>query len=152
LVAAGGVLSYRTIRDIPATAEVRPVSAVGVVVTLPIFDGFARENALKTAKAKLDKAVQFEGLIRQQIAKEVNQAALMLAAAEKSVEASQRGVEQSEEESRIIKERFGTGGGIQLEILDAQVSFTRARFNGVAALADYSSALAMWLKATGRVR
>ena len=51
-----------------------------------------------------------------------------------------------------MKERFGAGRGIQLEILDAQVSLTRARFNAVAALADYNSALAMWLKATGRVR
>src|SRR5215831_8410310 len=126
--------------------------SVGVVVTLPIFDGFARENALNTAKAKLDKAVQSEGLVSQQIAKEVNQAALMLAAAEKSVEASRKGVEQSDEEFRIIKERFGAGRGIQLEILDAQVALTRARFNAVAALADYNSALAMWLKATGRVR
>jgi len=32
------------------------------------------------------------------------------------------------------------------------VSLTRSRFNAVAALADYNSALAMWLKATGRVR
>lgn len=126
--------------------------SVGVVVTLPIFDGFARENALKTAKARLDKAVQSEGLVRQQIAKEVNQSALMLGAAEKSVEASRKGVEQSGEESRIVKERFAAGRGIQLEILDAQVSLTRARFNAVAALADYNSALAMWLKATGRVR
>jgi outer membrane protein TolC len=126
--------------------------SVGVVVTLPIFDGFMRENALKTAKAKLDKAVQSEGLVRQQIAKDVNQAVLMLTAAEKSVEASRKGLEQSEEDFRIVKERFGAGRGIQVEILDAQVSLTRARFNAVAALADYNSAFAMWLKATGRVR
>ena len=65
--------------------------SVGVVVTLPVFDGFLRENALNTAKARLDRAVQTEGLARQQVAKEVNQAALMLAAAEKSVQASQKG-------------------------------------------------------------
>jgi outer membrane protein len=126
--------------------------SVGVVVTLPLFDGFSRENALKTAKAKLDKAVQSEGLVRQQITKEVNQAALMLGAAEKGVEASRKGLEQADEEFRIVKERFAAGRGIQVEILDAQVSLTRARFNTVAALADYSSALAMWLRATGRVR
>jgi outer membrane protein len=126
--------------------------SVGVVVTLPIFDGFARENAVKTTKAKLDKAVQTEGLVRQEIAKDVNQAVLLLTAAKKSVEASRKGIEQSEEEFRIVKERFGEGRGIQLESLDAQVSLTRARFNAVAALADYNSALAMWLKATGRVR
>lgn len=126
--------------------------SVGVVVTLPLFDGFSRENALKTAKAKLEKALQSEGLVRQQITKEVNQAALMLGAAEKGVEASRKGLEQADEEFRIVKERFTSGRGIQLEILDAQVSLTRARFNAVAALADYGSALAMWLRATGRVR
>jgi outer membrane protein len=126
--------------------------SVGVVVTLPLFDGFARENALKTAKAKLDRAIQAEGLVRQQIAKDVNQAALMLTAADKGVQASRTGLVQAEEEFRIIKERFGEGRGIQLEILDSQVSLTRARFNAVAALAEYNSALAMWVKATGRVR
>jgi outer membrane protein TolC len=126
--------------------------SVGVVVTLPIFDGFMRENALNTAKAKHDRAVQAEGLVQQQIAKEVHQSALMLGAAEKSVAASRKGLEQAEEEARIVKERFESGRGIQLEILDAQASLTRARFNAVSALADYHVALAMWLKATGRVR
>ena len=126
--------------------------SVGVVVTLPLFDGFQRENALKTAKARLDRATQGEGLARQQIAKDVNQAALMLTAADKSVAASRHGLEQAEEEFRVVKERFESGRGIQLEILDAQVSLTRARFNAVVALSEYNSALAMWLGATGRVR
>jgi outer membrane protein TolC len=126
--------------------------SVGLVVTLPLFDGFQRENGVNTAKARLDRATQSEGLVRQQIAKEVNQAALMLTAAEKSVEASRTGLEQAAEEFRVVKERFESGRGIQLEILDAQVSLTRARFNTVAALAEYNSAQAMWLRATGRVR
>jgi outer membrane protein TolC len=126
--------------------------SVGVVVTLPVFDGFMRENALSTAKSKLDRAAQAEGLARQQIAKDVNQAALMLAAAEKSVEASRRGLEQAEEETRVIRERFASGRGIQLEVLDAQVALTRARFNAVNALAEYQGAHAMWLRAIGRVR
>ena len=126
--------------------------SVGVVLTLPLFDGFQRENALNTAKARLERAGQAEGLVRQQIAKEINNAALMLAAAEKSVEASRTGLAQAEEDFRVVKERFEGGRGIQLEILDVQVSLTRARFNAVAALAEYNSALAMWLRATGQVR
>lgn len=133
-------------------AETPEGYSVGVVVTLPLFDGFMRENALNTAKARLDRSVQAEGLVRQQIAKDVTQAALMLQAAEKSVLASRKGVEQAEEEYRIVRERFESGRGIQLEILDVQVALTRARFNAVAALAEYHAALAMWLKATGRVR
>jgi outer membrane protein TolC len=117
-----------------------------------IFDGFMRENAVRTAKAKLDRATQADGLVRQQVAKEVSQTALMLAAAEKSVEASQKGLEQAEEEFRIVGERFAAGRGIQLEILDAQASHTRARFNAVAALAEYQTALAMWRRAIGEIR
>jgi outer membrane protein TolC len=126
--------------------------SVGVVMTLPIFDGFMRENGVTTARAKLDKADQAEGLARQQVAKDVSQTALMLTAAEKGVEASKFGLDQAEEEFRIVQERFASGRGIQVEILDAQASVTRARFNVVAALADYNSALAMWFKTTGRVR
>jgi outer membrane protein TolC len=126
--------------------------SVGVVVTLPLFDGLLRENAINTSKARLERAVQAEGLVRQQIARDVNQAALMLGAAAKSVEASRKGLEQAEEEFRVVKERFESGRGIQLEILDSQVTLTRARFNEVNALADYNSALAMWLRATGRTR
>ncbi len=126
--------------------------SAGLVLTIPLFDGFMRENAIGTARAKRDKVREQEVLARQQVAKEVNQAALMLAAAEKNVEASRKGLEQAEEQFRIVEERYASGRGIQLEILDAQTALTRARFNLVAALADHHSALAMWLKATGRVR
>src|SRR6266540_3345864 len=126
--------------------------SVGLVVTLPLFDGFLRENALKTAKARLDRVVQAEGLVRQQIAKDVNQAVLTLRAAEKGVDASRRGLDQAEEEFRVVRERFESSRGIQLEILDAQAAVTRAGFNAVNALADYQSAAAMWLRATGRAR
>jgi outer membrane protein TolC len=126
--------------------------SVGLVVTVPIFDGFMRENAVRTAKARLDRATEADGLVRQQVAKDVSQAALMLAAAETSVEASRKGLAQAEEEFRIIQERFAAGRGIQLEILDAQASLTRARFNAVAALAEYQTALAMWRRAIGQIR
>ena len=126
--------------------------SIGVVVTLPFFDGFMRENALNTAKAKLERAGYAEEMVRQQIARDVHHAVVMFAAAEKGVEASRKGLEQSEEEFRIVKERFEAGRGIQLEILDAQVSLARARFNSVAALAEYHTARAMWLRATGRIR
>jgi outer membrane protein TolC len=126
--------------------------SAGLVITIPLFDGFMRENAIGTARAKRDKAVEQETLARQQVAKEVNQAALMLQAAEKNVEASRKGLDQAEEQFRIVRERYAGGRGIQLEVLDAQTALTRARFNAVSALADYNSARAMWLRATGKVR
>ena len=126
--------------------------SAGLVMTIPLFDGFMREGAIGTAKAKRDKAGELEMQARQQVTKEVNQAALMLATAEKNVEASKKGLEQADEQFRIIQERYASGRGIQVEVWDAQTALTRAHFNAVAALADHQTALAMWLKATGRVR
>ena len=125
--------------------------SVGLVMTFPLFDGFMRENAIKTALAKQNKAHEQDMLARQQVMKEVNQAALMLNAAKKNIEASNKGLEQAEEQFRIAQDRYAGGRGIQVELLDAQTALTRARFNAVAALADHQTARAMWLKATGQV-
>ncbi len=126
--------------------------SAGLVLTIPLFDGFMRENAIGTVRAKRDKAREQAVLARQQIAKDVNQAALILSAAEQNVEASRKGLAQAEENFRIVQERYAGGRGIQLEILDGQTALTRARFNAVSALADHNTARAMWLRATGRVR
>ena len=126
--------------------------SAGLVLTLPLFDGFMRENAIGTARAKRAKAQEQAVLARQQIAKDVNQAALILSAAEQNVEASRKGLDNAEEQFRIVQERYAGGRGIQLEVLDAQTALTRARFNAVSALADHNTARAMWLRATGRVR
>jgi outer membrane protein len=126
--------------------------SAGLVLTIPLFDGFMREHAIGTARAREDQAKEQAMLARQQIAKAVNQAALLLQAAEQNVEASRKGLAQADEQFRIVQERYASGRGIQVEVLDAQTTLTRARFNVVAALADHQTARAMWLQATGRVR
>ncbi len=126
--------------------------SAGLVITIPLFDGFMRESAIGTARAKRDKAQELLMQARQQVSKDVNQVALMLGAAGQNVDASRKGLDQAEEQFRIVQERYAGGRGIQLEVLDAQTALTRARFNTVSALADYNSARAMWLRATGQVR
>ncbi len=127
--------------------------SVGVVVTLPLFDGFQRENALKTARGQARPSDPGRGA-RTAADREGRQPGRPDADRRRDGAWRQagKGLEQAEEEFRVVKERFESGRGIQLEILDAQVSLTRARFNAVAALSEYNSALAMWLRATGRVR
>jgi outer membrane protein len=126
--------------------------SVGLVLTVPLFDGFMRENAVGTARAREEQAKEQAILARQQIAKAVHQAALSLQAAESNVNASRKGVAQADEQFRIVRERYASGRGIQVEVLDAQTALTRAQFNAVAALADYQTAHALWLQSTGRVR
>lgn len=143
---------YDWVRMKTGQTETADGYSVGVVVTLPLFDGLMRENAVTTAKAKLDRARHAETLARQQVSRDLSQAALMLAAALRAMEASRSGLAQAEEELRVVRERFQAGRGIQLELLDAQAAQTRARFNVVSALAEYQGALAMWTRGIGRVR
>jgi outer membrane protein TolC len=126
--------------------------SAGLVLTIPLFDGFMRENAIGTARAREEQAKEQAVLARQRVAKAVHQAALTLQAAAQNVEASRKGLAQAEEQFRIVQERYASGRGIQVEVLDAQTALARARFNVVAALADHQTARAMWLQATGRVR
>ena len=51
-----------------------------------------------------------------------------------------------------MRERFAAGRGIQIEVLGAQVTLTRARFSVVSAFADCKIARAMYPRSIGRVR
>lgn len=85
--------------------------SVGLVVTLPLFDGLMRENALNTAKAKRDRALQAEGLVRQQIAKDVTQAALMLTAAARASRRAARGSSRPRRSSASSRSASRPAGG-----------------------------------------
>jgi outer membrane protein TolC len=150
-VSATWMYDWQRMRNRGEMTETPEGYSAGLVLTIPLFDGFMRESAIGTARAREDQAKEQAVLVRQQIAKAVNQAALTLQAAEKNVEASRKGLAQSEEQFRIVQERYASGRGIQVEVLDAQAALARARFNVVAALADHETARAMWLQATGRV-
>jgi len=151
-VSATWMYDWQWMRNRGGMTETPEGYSAGLVLTIPLFDGFMREGAIGTARAREDQAREQATLARQQIAKTVHQAALMLQAAEQNVEASRKGLAQAEEQFRIVQERYASGRGIRVEVLDAQTALTRARFNVVAALADHHTARASWLQATGRVR
>jgi outer membrane protein TolC len=151
-VSATWMYDWQWMRNRGETTDSPEGYSAGLVLTIPLFDGFMREHAVGTARARVDQAKEQAMLARQQIAKAVSQAALLLQAAEQNVEASRKGLAQADEQFRIVQERYGSGRGIQVEVLDAQTTLTRARFNVVAALADHQTARALWLQATGRVR
>jgi outer membrane protein TolC len=147
-----GMYDWQRLQDRGDPVERPQGYSAGVVLTLPVFDGFLREQALTTARAKRDKARALASQTRQRLTKAVHEAGLMLIAAEQAVAASRSGLAQGEEQFSIIQERLGAGRGTQLELLDAQAALARARANVVAALADHQTARALWLGATGRVR
>ncbi|MFH0777376.1 MAG: TolC family protein, partial [Candidatus Eisenbacteria bacterium] len=117
-------------------------------LSLPIFSlpttGSIRQAAARAAMA--------ENQLRDaelQTALEAKEALLIVEEAAKRIKASKSGLASAEEDYRLSRERYEVGSGTMLELLDAEVSLSRARSAYVESLAGLRMAEALLEKATG---
>jgi outer membrane protein TolC len=119
-------------------------------LSLPIFDGLSIAASVKQATAR---AAMMDNEMREtelQAALEVKEALLVLDEATKRIAAAKSGLASAEEDYRLSRERYDVGSGTMLELLDAEVSLSRARSSYVEALASLRMAEALLEKATGQ--
>ena len=72
-------------------------------------------------------------------------------AAGKNVKLAQAAVDQADEDYRVVKLRYEAGKSINVEVLDALASLTRAQTNYAQALFDYSVAQDRLARAQGTI-
>jgi len=90
--------------------------------------------------------------LKAHIQREVAEAKAKVVAAEDSLSAARAEVDAASEYLRLSKDRLAKGVAIQLEVLDAERSFTRAQGRLVEAIVSYDEAEWELLRATGGVR
>jgi len=113
---------------------------VGVTVGFPLFDGGARKSATREAQAMIDQA-KAEGQSAVLAAnREIGTAWAEAEASSRNAELAKAAVEQAEEDYRVIKLRYEAGKAINVEVLDALASLTRAQTNHAQALYNYGVA------------
>ena len=100
---------------------------VGLMVSVPVFDGLRRE-----ARLAQQSAVQREGELRstdlrQQIAAEVQGALLERSNGQQQAAVAQEQLALAEEELAQARERFSNGVAGNIELINAQASLLRAR-------------------------
>ena len=100
---------------------------VGLMVSVPVFDGLRRE-----ARLAEQSAVQREGELRsndlrQQIAAEVQGALLERSNGQQQAAVAQEQLALAEEELAQARERFSNGVAGNIELINAQASLLRAR-------------------------
>ena len=124
---------------------------IGVVASLPIFEGGALNAARKESRAEVEKAMAEERSVRVQIEQDVRSAWLNRAAARENLVASLTALDQARQTYDIQQLRFATGKGIQLEVLDALAALTNSRTD--LARARFESAVAedQLLRAAGEI-
>jgi outer membrane protein TolC len=94
-----------------------------------IFDGTINWNKVKEANANLDSARAKELDMQRVVALEVKDANFQLESAKVNVDEAKKAVLLAEENNKIAEMRYNAGAGNSLEVIDAQVELTRARYN-----------------------
>lgn len=123
----------------------------GVVLGLPLVDGGSRGAAANEAESMLSSMKEEEKQAAIEVERDVRSAWASLQAAEKNVKLSEAAVEQAREDYRVIKLRYEAGKSINVEVLDALASLTRAENNNLTALYEYNAAQDRLTRSVGRM-
>ena len=111
-------------------------------VSYSLWDGGATNAKIKQAKENLLSARETEKQTRESVQLAVKQAYLDIRSAAQRVEATQTSIDQAEESFKIARVRYQAGVGINLDVLDAQLSLNEAQTNHIQALYDYNVGIA----------
>jgi outer membrane protein len=123
---------------------------VGVGVTWPIFQGGLTRAQVRQAEASLESVDAQRSLEELQVRLDVDSARLAVRAAKATMGAVQDALTSAREQLRLAEQRYATGVGNIIELVDAQVAYTGAAAQVVQARYGLASARAQLLAALGR--
>jgi outer membrane protein len=124
--------------------------AVGLSLSVPIFDGFRRKAQIEEAEISKDKVEITKNKLEEGLKTQLTQAELQMDEAKERVEAQQQSVEEANKALQISQTRYNNGIGTQLEILDTQSALTETQTNYEKAIYDFLIAKAEWEKLIGK--
>ncbi|MBC9888255.1 MAG: TolC family protein [Opitutae bacterium] len=123
--------------------------ALGVQSSWAIWDGKETDGRIRQAQSQLEQARLDLGEATLEVEVEVRRALHDLQEADELAKASSLVIDQAVESLRLANERYATGGGTQLDVLQSQVALTESRLNQVEAYHSYKVAEAGLAKALG---
>lgn len=123
--------------------------AINLVLTIPIFNGFATSARVAQSKAMIRELELTNRGLEEIVKFEVSQAFLKLEEARESLLSQEKNVEQAQESLRIAELNFMEGMATTLDVSSAQAALTQAKTNYSQAMYDYVMSLAQLDKALG---
>jgi outer membrane protein len=125
-----------------------PQSYIGVVVNVPIFDGFYKDANIQQAKLKLRQTMNNMDSLKNRIDNDVEEAQLRFAAALASLDFQKKNMELSERVYAQTRKKYEQGLGSNQEITTAlsdqktsQANYFNALYSAIAARVDYLNAI-----------
>jgi len=121
----------------------------GVMASLPIFDGFAREGEVIAQKARVKQA-QVDLIDAEETALfEITKAQLSIENAKEYVQSQRLNLTRAREGLRLAEVGYKEGTNTQVEMIDAQAALTTARVNYYQAIYSHIIAKLYLQKAMG---
>jgi outer membrane protein len=119
-------------------------------VSLPLFDGFAREQRVEVAQAFRDDARYQVRQHELRLTADVSAAYFTLVTAVRASEVQEQNAAKARDELRLTEERYRVGAATFVELAESRSSFERAEQDRIAAIYDYHQAWAALESAVGR--
>jgi outer membrane protein TolC len=126
-------------------------SLIGLKVTVPIFDGFAKKSRLTKARYELEKTNNNIEQLKAAIDNELVQANINITSALVTVDNQKQNMKLAEQVYNTTKLKYEQGLGSNQEIYTAQSELKVAQSNYYGALYDAIIAKIDFLKATGKL-
>jgi len=145
-----GTTQAGTFEGIPLTGEIQNSWNAGVILSMPLFDGWLTRGRVSEARANKLSIEAQRNKLRQSILLEVNQAYADLESAAARISVMERSLKSARESLELAEGRYREGVGPSIEVTDAQVADAKAETDYVQALYDYQVAAAKLAKAMGK--
>ncbi len=143
--------AQRTTFDLFGKGDWFTTSLVGLKLSIPIFDGFARKSKIEKARLDLEKTKNNISQLKELIDFDVNSANIKMKNALLTIDNQKQNVVLAEKVYNTTKKKYEAGLGSNQEIYNAQTDLKVAQTNYYAALYDAVVAKIDYLKAVGRL-
>lgn len=137
--------------DMFKTGEWYTTSYLGFNLSVPIFDGFARNARIKKARIDLKQTENQLDNLKLTIDSEVEQAKINFKSALSTMSFQKKNMQLAEEVYNQTKKKFEVGTGSNTEITAAQTDLVTAQTNYINSLYSAIIAKVDYLKATGKL-
>lgn len=122
---------------------------LGILLEIPIFEGFATVSKVKKENAKLNQIKNQMSTLELKIALEVEKAYLNLVSFSGRISSALKAVTLAESNLSNEEEKYNSGKATLLDVLDAQSSLLKAKVTYFASIANYKISEAELKLATG---
>lgn len=126
-------------------------SVIGLKLSVPIFDGFAKSSRVQKAKLELQKTINNLEQLKTSIDNDVVQSRIKIATAVITLDNQKKNVLLAEQVYNTTKKKYEAGLGSNQEIYNAQTELKVAQNNYYSALYDAVIAKIDYKKATGKL-